>query len=124
MNYSLTTFGHNVQNCMIKLIMHLTYFSKKCHLSHLCATPSIYMMELDARARQLDLENIPFVPIQIVLPTLDNQDSKCIICIDADRTHAFIPCGHKILCGDCVNLLEPKRCPVCSEHFTNSIRIW
>ena len=84
----------------------------------------IYMMELDARSRRLELENIPFVPVPIVLPTLENQDSKCIICTEADRTHAFIPCGHKILFGDCVNLLEPKRCPACSEHFTDSLRIW
>jgi len=83
----------------------------------------IDMMELDAR-RQLELENIPFVPVPIFLPTLDNQDSKCIICTEADRTHAFIPCGHTILCSDCVNALEPKRCPVCSEYFTNSLRIW
>jgi len=44
MNYSLITFVHNVQSFMIKLNIHLTHFSKKGHLSHLCATPSLYSL--------------------------------------------------------------------------------
>lgn len=84
----------------------------------------MYMMALEARSRQLELENIPFFQVPSILPSLNNQDTKCIICTDAERTHALIPCGHRILCGDCLNIIDPKRCPVCSEYFTDSLRIW
>lgn len=82
------------------------------------------MMELEARNRQLELENIPYFRVPSILPSLNDQDSRCIICTDAERTHALFPCGHRILCFDCLNLLDPKRCPVCNEYFTNFLRIW
>jgi len=76
-------------------------------------------MELEARLnRQLEMENIPFFRVQNILPSLRDQDTKCIICTDALRTHALIPCGHSILYGDCLNQIEPKRCPICSVSFT------
>jgi hypothetical protein len=40
-NYLNNVIISFVQNSMIKLNMHLTHFSKKCHLSRLRATPSI-----------------------------------------------------------------------------------
>jgi hypothetical protein len=33
----MISFVHDVQNFMIKSNVHLTDFSKKCHLSHSCA---------------------------------------------------------------------------------------
>jgi len=84
----------------------------------------VYMMELEARNRLLELENIPFFQVPSILPSINSQDTKCIICIDAERTHALILCGHRILCVDCLNLIDPKRCPVCNKYFNNSLRIW
>lgn len=52
------------------------------------------MMEIEARNRQLELENIPFFQVPNIIPSLNNQETKCIICTDAERTHALIPCGH------------------------------
>ncbi|KAF0768709.1 putative inhibitor of apoptosis, partial [Aphis craccivora] len=46
----------------------------------------------------------------------------CIIFTDVERTHALIPCGHKIPC-DCLNLLYSKCCTVCSEYFNDFLRI-
>lgn len=82
----------------------------------------IAMMELAARQRQLEMENIPFVKVPAVLPSLENQHEMCIVCTVAEKTHALISCGHKVLCQDCVNRLDPKRCP--HEYFTGSMRIW
>jgi hypothetical protein len=41
LNSVIISFVHNVQNFMIILNEQFTHFSKLCHLSHLCATPSI-----------------------------------------------------------------------------------
>lgn len=82
------------------------------------------MLEVAARRRQLEIENILYVQVPAVLPSLENQDQMSIICTVADRAHALIPCGHRILCQDCVALLDPERCPLCNDHFTDSMRIW
>ncbi|CAI6374345.1 unnamed protein product [Macrosiphum euphorbiae] len=84
----------------------------------------IFMVELDARSRQLELENIPFAEVPAVLPSLENDGEICVVCRVEERTHALIPCGHKVLCEECVYLLEPKRGPICNVDFTTSIRIW
>jgi len=30
----------------------------------------------------------------------------CVICLESERTHALIPCGHKCLCGKCAERYE------------------
>jgi len=83
-----------------------------------------YMMNLDARRRQLELEEIPYVRVPAILPSLINVDEMCIACKDAEKTYALIPCGHKVVCEECLNLLDPKRCPLCNLNFINSLRAW
>ncbi|KAL5246322.1 hypothetical protein ACI65C_013730 [Semiaphis heraclei] len=83
-----------------------------------------YMMNLDARRRQLELEKIPYVRVPAILPSLINVDEMCIVCKDAEKTYALIPCGHKVVCEECLNLLDPKRCPLCNLNFINSLRVW
>ncbi|XP_015376480.1 PREDICTED: uncharacterized protein LOC107170801 [Diuraphis noxia] len=43
-----------------------------------------------------------------------NNEVVCVVCKDSLRTHAIIPCGHKVLCEECVNQLLDKRCPICN----------
>lgn len=84
----------------------------------------IAMMELAARQQQLEIVNIPFVQVPAVLPSLENQHEMCVVCTVAEKTHALVKCGHKVVCLDCLNRLDPKRCPLCNEYFTGSMRIW
>ena len=45
----------------------------------------------------------------------------CVVCLDKQRTHALIPCGHTVLCEDCAHRLadhyyernESFHCPIC-----------
>jgi len=53
-----------------------------------------------------------------------NNEVVCVVCRDSSRTHALIPCGHKVLCEECVNQLLDKRCPICNTEYTLAIRIW
>ena len=43
------------------------------------------------------------------------EDEECIICLDAQRNHAFKPCGHNVSCEECAVALRSRsdRCPWC-----------
>lgn len=83
------------------------------------------MMEIEDERRMLELQNLPFVQVPAVLPPITSLDQNmCVVCNVLEKTHAFIPCGHKPICGDCILLLDPKRCPLCNDTFTSYIRIW
>jgi hypothetical protein len=46
----------------------------------------------------------------------------CVVCLDRNRTHAIVPCGHLCACISCVNLLN--RCPCCNGPKTMAIKIY
>ena len=52
-------------------------------------------------------------------------DDTCIICLENIKTHASIPCGHFLLCGNCVSkqILTSTRCPYCFEENVTWVHI-
>lgn len=50
-------------------------------------------------------------------PTRSDEDNSCVICLDQERTHAAVPCGHLRFCGDCVLIMKihdrNPPCPMC-----------
>lgn len=66
--------------------------------------------------------------IEIIQNTIDRESQsielvrdKCIICWKNEKTHIFIPCGHYIMCEDCVikisNMpLISVKCPICRTY--------
>ncbi|KAI3883566.1 hypothetical protein MKW92_044373, partial [Papaver armeniacum] len=52
--------------------------------------------------------------------------SSCIICYDAPREGACIPCGHMVGCVSCLNEIKTKKwgCPVCRTKIDGVIRIY
>lgn len=41
---------------------------------------------------------------------------ECVVCLDAPRTVALLPCGHLALCAGCAKKEEARRrCPVCRK---------
>jgi len=74
-----------------------------------------------------DEEEITFVQVPPNLhelyPQVDEADI-CTVCRVAPRTHALVPCGHRVLCVDCLAHLEAQRCPLCNNDFYMAIRIW
>jgi hypothetical protein len=48
---------------------------------------------------------------------------ECVVCISAPSLIAFIPCGHRCLCGACNIILKQTNyiCPVCRERITGEI---
>lgn len=62
-----------------------------------------------------DIE-VPFVQVPQNLlklyPQGQDAENMCVVCREVPRTHALVPCGHKVLCIDCLSQLQTQRCPV------------
>jgi len=57
-------------------------------------------------------------------PTQD--ESTCVVCMDAPTTHAFMPCGHRCVCQRDANalMMHDGICPICRTQATAVIRIY
>ena len=47
----------------------------------------------------------------------DDEAAECVICRDAQNTHAFVPCGHQCVCATCSESVTGRGgnglCPIC-----------
>ena len=52
----------------------------------------------------------------------------CICCVDAVRSWAMYPCGHRAFCQECAQKIlsqgQQKYCPVCREEVVSCNRIY
>ena len=47
-------------------------------------------------------------------PGGEDDSGRCVICLDAERTHLIAPCGHRCLCEKCSELVDAgEACPIC-----------
>jgi len=71
---------------------------------------------------------VPFVQVPQNLlelyPQGQDAENMCVVCREVPRTHALVPCGHKVLCIDCLSQLQTQKCPVCNNEYSIGIRIW
>ena len=52
-------------------------------------------------------------------------DRTCSVCLEASRTHAVTPCGHRCLCSRCANLdILGHTCPICRGTAHGLLRIY
>jgi len=49
---------------------------------------------------------------------------ECVICSDNPKTHACVPCGHQVLCGNHNEDLIGKPCPICRVYVVTIIQIF
>ena len=55
----------------------------------------------------------------------DETDTSCVVCMDADRTHACVPCGHRCVCDKCVEKIRHLgACPVCRNCIDMCFRVY
>ena len=61
-------------------------------------------------------------------PVPDQQvNTRCSVCLHALKTHAFVPCGHKCVCGPCsleMRTRGSRQCPVCRMLYTSCLRVF
>lgn len=58
---------------------------------------------------------------------LAKQTAKwCIVCYERENEYAFLPCGHKCMCGPCANTTAAKslKCPICRQNIGKIQRIY
>ena len=59
----------------------------------------------------------------IIKDTSTIQDS-CVVCMDAPRCFAVVPCGHLCLCESCRSMDEWTKCPLCRESVQNLLHVY
>ena len=50
-------------------------------------------------------------------------EDTCVVCMDAEKTHSFVPCGHKCVCKTCGETLRNK-CPICKQKVQSILRVY
>ncbi len=54
----------------------------------------------------------------------------CVVCLNSQKTHACVPCGHKCVCEKCAFIImnthgiTKKKCPICRKGVSCIIRIY
>jgi hypothetical protein len=76
-----------------------------------------YAFNQVARRQCVRVNPIAVVDISAVTSLATCED--CITCCDAKANACFVPCGHVVVCVQCVPWIEPKRCPVCRQNFAD-----
>ena len=57
---------------------------------------------------------------------ISSSPKDCSICYEENSVrmgYRFIPCGHDLMCIDCIRRLERDLCPFCREKITDVMRI-
>ena len=66
----------------------------------------------------------------------DAEQQLCVICQDGERRFAFVPCGHRVLCEECVRrkgeaggatslvIQAMPACPICRQPYTTVMRVY
>ena len=78
--------------------------------------------EPDVEQAKQEKEALPMTPHET---TLDEQ--FCVICLERERTHALVPCGHRCLCAQCCERLVTEasaKCPLCTTPLMQGLRIY
>ena len=65
-------------------------------------------------------------------PAVATPAGVCVVCLEAPRTHAYVPCGHFCVCFSCAkeqtkqrrSFLAASNCPVCQQPSTRVMRIF
>ena len=72
----------------------------------------------------LDLKNSDGKSEQAQAESESPERSKeCKICMDKDLSVALRPCGHIVVCEDCVGKLS-RKCPTCRETIIGTLKIY
>ena len=81
--------------------------------------------ELAALAMSVQSDTLRMQQVQAQLgvvppaaPAPEPEEALCVVCFDAPKDHAIVPCGHICVCEACAEQLTKARtpmCPVCRE---------
>jgi hypothetical protein len=54
------------------------------------------------------------------------QSDACVVCMEATRSHAFVPCGHVCMCAPCASkaFAQSPKCPICRNNSQMVMQIF
>ena len=65
---------------------------------------------------------------QLQTQELEEEARLCVVCIKHPRSHVLLPCWHKCLCSECVDLLMDNTasptCPMCRATISKAQRVF
>jgi hypothetical protein len=84
---------------------------------------------LDTRRQQVQakLGSSSVAPPAAPAPHPDAEETMCVVCFDAPKDHAIVPCGHVCVCASCAEQLTKTRtptCPVCREPIQQTMKLF
>ena len=96
------------------------------------ASQSPHLSDLEAEGQPMDfvaeLQTRHAASQQTHLHDLEVEDAFCAVCFIGERTHACIPCGHRVLCVRCaeadIHERMHSRCPICRREVLMAVRIY
>ena len=55
-----------------------------------------------------------------------SSEGECVVCMEAAKTHVFVPCGHMCVCAKCAATLmaHTRLCPACCTAATSAIQVF
>jgi hypothetical protein len=57
----------------------------------------------------------------------DAEETMCVVCFDAPKEYAIVPCGHQCVCARCAEQLTKTRtpmCPVCRGPIRETMKVF
>lgn len=80
-------------------------------------------------------EPLPSLPPLPLPPPMKHQpkagyERQCIMCLDEEASHVFVPCGHMVYCDDCVEERRKDKkkrimkCPICRGDMKSILRVY
>jgi hypothetical protein len=60
-------------------------------------------------------------------PHPDDAEDQCVVCFDAPKDYALLPCFHMCVCEACASLLTQTRnpsCPICRTAIQQTNRVF
>jgi hypothetical protein len=59
--------------------------------------------------------------VSVVVDSVVDSEA-CVVCLEAQASHALIPCGHRCVCASCQEVL--RTCPMCRAVITGALRVF
>jgi hypothetical protein len=54
---------------------------------------------------------------------VEDVSNECAVCMDGQRTHCMVPCGHRCLCATCA-VETWTVCPLCSQTVQFVMKVY
>jgi hypothetical protein len=67
------------------------------------------------------------VPPAAPAPHSDAEETQCVVCFDAPKEYAIVPCGHVCVCESCAEQLTKTRtpmCPMCRGPIRETMKVF